>query len=64
MRHQTDDREDEQRLSVDGMEVEEVGDVDTLREFMREWQRSRLRELHRRALAGPHGPRDDGMIDE
>jgi hypothetical protein len=58
-----DDVATEQRLPVDGLEVEEVRDVDTLREFMREWQRSRLRELHERALLALRGPRADGMID-
>lgn len=54
----------EQRLPIDGLEVEEVRDVDTLREFMRDWHRSRLRELHQRALLGLHGPGASGMIDE
>jgi hypothetical protein len=59
-----DDSAAEQRLPVDGLEVEEVRDADTLREFMREWHRSRLRELYHRALLRLHGPRADGMIDE
>jgi hypothetical protein len=64
MDHLHDDGATEQRLPVDGLEVEEVRDVDTLREFMREWHRSRLRELHHRALLGLRGPGADGMIDE
>lgn len=59
-----DDGTTEQRLPVDGLEVEEVRDVDTLREFVREWHRSRLRELHDGALLELRGPRADGMIDE
>jgi len=59
-----DDVATEQRLPVDGLEVEEVRDVDTLREFMREWHRSRLRDLHDHALLGLHGPGADDMIGE
>jgi len=54
----------EQRLPVDGLEVQEVRDVDTLREFMREWHRGKLRALHDRALLGLQATHADGMIDE
>jgi len=64
MDYLNDDGATEQRLPVDGLEVEEVRDVDTLREFMREWHRGRLRALHQRALLGLQTTRADGMIDE
>lgn len=64
MGNSTDDGEQEQRLPVDGLEVEEASDVDTERRFMREWHRSRLRELHRRAVLRMQRSRADGMIDK
>ena len=56
------DSDDAEPLPIDGMEVEEFRDADTVRLFMLEWRRRMRRELPDQPTALRHGPRPGGMM--
>jgi hypothetical protein len=49
-------------LPIDGMDVEEFRDADTVRLFMLEWRRRMRRELPDQPTALRHRPRPGGMM--
>lgn len=54
--------DDAEPLPVDGMDVEEFRDADTVRLFMLEWRRRMRRELPDQPTALRHRPRPGGMM--
>jgi len=56
------DSDDAEPLPIDGMEVEEFRDADTVRLFMLEWRRRMCRELPDHPTAMRRMPRPGGMM--
>lgn len=56
------DADDAEPLPIDGMEVEEFRDADTVRLFMLEWRRRTCRALPDQPTAMRHVPLSGGMM--
>ena len=56
------DSDDAEPLPIDGMEVEEFRDADTVRLFILEWRRRMRRELPDQLTAVRRMPRPGGMM--
>jgi len=56
------DSDDAEPLPIDGMEVEEFRDADTVRLFMLEWRRRMRSELPDQPAHMRHAPRPGGMM--
>ena len=56
------DADDAEPLPIDGMDVEEFRDADTVRLFMLEWRRRVRRELPDQLTAVRRMPRSGGMM--